>query len=76
MAELPKHLEDSCLPLVQNLLLLDADGKRVAVKYFGETWTSNAAQAAFEKAVFAKTSRVNARGERASTGAGAERPFP
>lgn len=32
------HLEETLLPLVKNLLLLDAEGKRVAVKYFDETW--------------------------------------
>jgi hypothetical protein len=26
------------MPLVRNLLLLDAEGKRVAVKYFGDGW--------------------------------------
>ena len=85
------------MPLVKNLLLLDAEGKRVAVKYFGNTWCAGgerraasgargvgvgklcltrtllrpfrrpntAAQSAFEKTLFTKTSRVNARGERA-----------
>ena len=32
------HLQDTLLPLVKNLLLLDAEGKRVAVKYFDDTW--------------------------------------
>ena len=26
------------VPLVKNLLLLDAEGKRIAVKYYGDTW--------------------------------------
>ena len=32
------HYAVSCMPLISNLLVLDAEGKRVAVKYFGETW--------------------------------------
>ncbi len=32
------HLEETLIPLVKNLLLLDAEGKRVAVKYFDDTW--------------------------------------
>ena len=32
------HYQVSCMPLISNLLVLDAEGKRVAVKYFGETW--------------------------------------
>jgi len=86
------------MPTVKALLLLDADGKRVAVKYYVPEWwgvveveggdeggmprarhrrrppahrppphppprSTVHAQAEFEKAVFAKTARVNARGE-------------
>ena len=87
-------LNDTLVPLVSNLLLLDAEGKRVAVKYYNDTWCVRAltcaaltaqdapdlttplpclarrrpnvaAQQAFEKTLFTKTSRVNARGERA-----------
>lgn len=103
------HLTDSCMPLVKNLLLLDAEGKRVAVKYFGDTWCAGArgrwpsrrrvrspggllasrracpvllgrpnitAQTAFEKTLFTKTSRVNARGERAHPRAPRTRRLP
>ena len=59
------HLEETLIPLVKNLLVLDADGKRVAVKYFDDSWPTVSAQAAFEKTLFGKTSRVSARGERA-----------
>jgi hypothetical protein len=31
-------LSDTLVPLVSNLLLLDAEGKRVAVKYYNDTW--------------------------------------
>ena len=35
------HYQVSCMPLISNLLVLDAEGKRVAVKYFGETWCAS-----------------------------------
>lgn len=49
--------------LVKNILLLDSEGKRVAVKYYSDDWTTNAAKLAFEKYVFTKTSKTNARTE-------------
>lgn len=54
---------DPTCPMVKNLLLLDAEGKRVAVKYYSPEWTSVNAQANFEKSVYAKTCRTNARSE-------------
>ncbi|KAF2542476.1 hypothetical protein F2Q68_00033020 [Brassica cretica] len=53
---------DSC-PLVKNLLLLDSEGKRVAVKYYSDDWSTHAAKLSFEKLVFSKTSKTNARTE-------------
>ncbi|XP_057433605.1 coatomer subunit zeta-1-like [Lotus japonicus] len=50
-------------PSVKNILLLDSDGKRVAVKYFSDDWPTNSAQEAFEKLVFTKTQKTNARTE-------------
>lgn len=99
------ELSDSTIPVVKNLLLLDSEGKRIAVKYYSSEWCAAglltwgpvwptggaeaggmaaapatrlliaslpavicratvAQQAEFEKSVFAKTSRTNARGER------------
>lgn len=29
---------DSTVPVVQNMLLLDSEGKRIAVKYFDQQW--------------------------------------
>ena len=29
---------DPTVPIVKNLLLLDADGKRIAVKYYSPEW--------------------------------------
>ncbi|CAN1230549.1 Coatomer subunit zeta-1 [Linum grandiflorum] len=51
-------------PQVQNILLLDTEGKRVAVKYYtDEDWPTNAAREAFEKLVFSRTVKTNARAE-------------
>ncbi|XP_024456638.1 coatomer subunit zeta-2 isoform X2 [Populus trichocarpa] len=53
---------DSC-PVVKNILLLDSEGKRVAVKYYSDDWPTNNAKLAFEKLLFAKTMKSNARTE-------------
>lgn len=50
-------------PLVKNILLLDSEGKRVAVKYCSDDWPTNSAKEAFEKAIFNKTQKTNARTE-------------
>lgn len=56
-------LGDTVVPLIKNLLLLDSEGKRIAVKYYGDTWQNVAQEQAFEKSLFGKTQRANARGE-------------
>ncbi|RAL42437.1 unnamed protein product [Cuscuta campestris] len=53
---------DSC-PVIKNILLLDSEGKRVAVKYYCDEWPTNSAKLAFEKSVFTKTQKTNARTE-------------
>ncbi|KMZ69797.1 Coatomer subunit zeta-2 [Zostera marina] len=53
---------DSC-PLVKNILLLDSEGRRVAVKYFSDDWATQGAKLAYEKSVFMKTLKTNARTE-------------
>ncbi|KAG5619299.1 hypothetical protein MTR67_015843 [Solanum verrucosum] len=53
---------DSC-PVVKNILLLDSEGKRVAVKYYSDDWPTNSAKVAFEKSIFTKTQKTNARTE-------------
>ncbi|GLU14338.1 hypothetical protein SLE2022_309140 [Rubroshorea leprosula] len=53
---------DSC-PAVKNILLLDSEGKRVAVKYYSDEWPTNSAKLAFEKFLFTKTLKSNARVE-------------
>ncbi|KAK7302910.1 hypothetical protein RJT34_13807 [Clitoria ternatea] len=40
-----------------------SEGKRVAVKYFSDDWPTNNAKLAFEKFVFNKTVKANARTE-------------
>nr|XP_027123900.1 coatomer subunit zeta-1-like [Coffea arabica] len=50
-------------PTIKNILLLDSEGKRVAVKYFCDDWPTNAAKLAFEKSIFTKTQKTNARTE-------------
>ncbi|KAF7814095.1 coatomer subunit zeta-3-like [Senna tora] len=52
----------SC-PSIKNILLLDAEGKRVAVKYYTDDWPTNSSKLAFEKYVFSKTIKTNARAE-------------
>ncbi|EIE23550.1 zeta-cop, subunit of COP-I complex [Coccomyxa subellipsoidea C-169] len=54
---------DPTVPVVKNMLLLDSEGKRIAVKYYGSDWPTVNAQATYEKSVFAKTNRTLARGE-------------
>ncbi|KAJ8761157.1 hypothetical protein K2173_001213 [Erythroxylum novogranatense] len=50
-------------PSVKNILLLDSEGQRVAAKYYSDDWSTNSAKEAFEKAVFTKTQKINARNE-------------
>ncbi|THF97028.1 hypothetical protein TEA_001708 [Camellia sinensis var. sinensis] len=57
-----QHAQESC-PKVKNILLLDSEGKRVAVKYYSDDWPTNNAKEAFEKTVFTKTQKTNARTE-------------
>ncbi|CAI8615258.1 unnamed protein product [Vicia faba] len=53
---------DLC-PLIKNILLLDSEGKRVAGKYYSDDWPTNSSKLAFEKFVFTKTVKTNARTE-------------
>lgn len=53
---------DLC-PLVKNILLLDSEGKRIAVKYYSDDWPTNSSKLAYEKSVFTKTQKTNARSE-------------
>lgn len=54
--------QEAC-PSVKNIFLLDSEGKRVAIKYYSDDWPTNSAKEAFEKSVFTKTQKTNARTE-------------
>jgi len=51
------------VPLIKNLLLLDAEGRRIAVKYYSKEWPTPPQQSAFETSLYEKTVRTNARGD-------------
>nr|XP_010922389.1 coatomer subunit zeta-1 isoform X2 [Elaeis guineensis] len=53
---------ESC-PTVKSILLLDSEGKRVAVKYYTDDWPTLSAKLVLEKSVFTKTQKTNARNE-------------
>ncbi|KAK0596945.1 hypothetical protein LWI29_020415 [Acer saccharum] len=53
----------NCCPSVKNILLLDSKGKRVAVRYYSDDWPTNVTKLAFEKNMFIKTMKTNARME-------------
>ncbi|XP_057475042.1 coatomer subunit zeta-1-like [Actinidia eriantha] len=53
---------DTC-PTIKSILVLDSEGKRIAVKYYSDDWPTNNAKSAFEKSVFTKTQKTNARSE-------------
>ncbi|KAM0034648.1 putative Longin-like domain superfamily, AP complex, mu/sigma subunit, coatomer subunit zeta protein [Helianthus debilis subsp. tardiflorus] len=56
---------DACPPppMIKNLLLLDSEGRCVAVKYYTDEWPTNGAKLGFERSVFTKTHKTNARTE-------------
>ncbi|KAH6758201.1 SNARE-like superfamily protein [Perilla frutescens var. hirtella] len=56
-------LSHETCPTIKNILMLDSEGKRVAVKYYSDDWPTNTAKLAFEKSVFTKTQKTNARTE-------------
>nr|XP_019706065.1 coatomer subunit zeta-2 isoform X2 [Elaeis guineensis] len=56
-------MDTETCPSIKNILLLDSEGKRVAVKYYTDDWPTLAAKLAFEKSVFTKTLKTNARTE-------------
>ncbi|MCD9638071.1 Coatomer subunit zeta-1 [Datura stramonium] len=52
--------------MVKNIYFLDSEGKCVAVKYYCDDWSTYIAKLAFEKSIFTKTQKTNARTEGAS----------
>ncbi|CAD7700803.1 unnamed protein product [Ostreobium quekettii] len=55
-------VDPTCM-VVKALALLDSDGKRIVVKYYTPEWSTVTQQAEFEKSLFSKTCKTNARGE-------------
>ncbi|CAL5439489.1 unnamed protein product [Camellia sinensis] len=62
LSTMANFYRDTC-PTIKNILLLDSEGKRVAVKYYSDDWPTNSAKSAFEKSLFTKTQKTNARSE-------------
>lgn len=54
---------DDLLPMISSVIILDSDGKRIAVKYYSEEWNTVAAQANYEKDLFSKTNRAGQRSD-------------
>ncbi|KAK4410497.1 Coatomer subunit zeta-3 [Sesamum angolense] len=54
--------QEAC-PAIKNILLLDSEGKRIAVRYFTDEWPTNTGKLAFEKSIFTKTQKTSARSE-------------
>ncbi|KAK3165913.1 hypothetical protein QOZ80_1AG0039260 [Eleusine coracana subsp. coracana] len=52
----------SC-PSLKNILVLDSEGKRVAVKYYSDEWPSLSSKLDFEKAVFMKIRKTGPKKE-------------
>ena len=56
--------KSNCMPMVKAMIVLDSEGKRITVKYYTKEWASSVKeQSNFEKSLFTKTCRTNARGE-------------
>ncbi|TVT98565.1 hypothetical protein EJB05_56113, partial [Eragrostis curvula] len=62
-ASLIRHPKMGSCPSVKNILVLDSEGKRVAVKYYRDEWPSLSSKLAFEKAVFTKTLKAGSKKE-------------
>jgi hypothetical protein len=51
------------IPSVGALIVLDGEGKRIVVRYYRSSFTTPAEEMAFEKKLFDKTIRTNAKNE-------------
>lgn len=56
-------MENADIPSVAAILLLDADGKRIIVRYYKSSFATTAEEMAFEKKLHDKTVRTNAKTE-------------
>ena len=64
------------IPSVKGILVLDGDGKRVVCRYYSSHFATPAEELAFEKRLFDKTNRTNAKTEGAPAGLGAPEGYP
>merc|ERR1711934_893212 len=63
-ARMPESKAKPCMPMVKAMIMLDSEGKRITVKYYTKEWASSVKeQSNFERSLFVKTARTNARGE-------------
>ena len=51
------------IPSVKGLLVLDGDGKRIVARYYSSHFASSTDELAFEKKLFDKTARTNAKSD-------------
>ena len=56
-------MEAAEIPSIAAVVLLDSDGKRVVARYYKDRFASAAEEMAFEKKLFDKTARTNAKSE-------------
>lgn len=57
------RLPQADTPSVKGVLVLDADGKRIVSRYYNSPFSSSTEELAFEKKLFDKTMRTNAKTE-------------
>ncbi|GJM92618.1 hypothetical protein PR202_ga09104 [Eleusine coracana subsp. coracana] len=62
-ASLVLHPDMGSCPSLKNILVLDSEGKRVAVKYYSDEWPSLSSKLDFEKAVFMKIRKTGPKKE-------------
>jgi len=61
---MPESKSNTCMPMVKAMVILDSEGKRITVRYYTKEWASSVKeQSNFERSLFVKTCRTNARGE-------------
>lgn len=56
-------METADIPSISAMILLDSEGKRIVVKYYKNMFATAADEMAFEKKLFDKTVRTNAKSE-------------
>ena len=56
-------MQQADIPSIAAVILLDGDGKRIVVRYYKSALVSSVEEMAFEKKLFDKTARTNAKSE-------------